>query len=104
MATAADAEDQPERHHHDLIGQAHEGEADRGEQSDDRIADDGLGEAALARPAADQVGDNPGKEDADDDDQSAEDDLAAELGHLGEEDRDRPAAELLARPRSMRRE
>ena len=34
------AEDQPERHHHDLVGKAHEGQADRGEQGDDRIADD----------------------------------------------------------------
>ena len=57
------AEDQPERQHHDLVGQAHEGEADRGEQGDDRIADDGLRIAAFAGPAADQLGDDPREED-----------------------------------------
>ena len=43
------AEDQPERHHHDLVGKTHEGQADRGEQGDDRIADDRLRDSRLRR-------------------------------------------------------
>ena len=43
------AEDQPEREHHDLVGKTHEGQADRGEQGDDRIADDASAHSRLRR-------------------------------------------------------
>src|SRR5688572_1727222 len=70
------AEDQAECQDDDLIGQAHEGQADGGEQGDDRIFYDRLGVAGLAGRAADQGRQDPRQEQADDDDHRAEDDLA----------------------------
>ena len=97
------AEDQPERHHHDLVGQPHEGQPDRGEQGDDGIFDDRLGIARLAGRAADQPGQDARQEQADDDDHRAEDDLAAKLGDLEQQAPRRCRRPIAAPPRSPRR-
>src|SRR4051794_8683244 len=83
------AEYQAERQHHDLIGQTHKGQADRREQRDDGIADKRLRIAAFARAAPNQVGDDSRQEYAGDDDQRAEDHLAAEFRDLDQENGDR---------------
>src|SRR5690349_4250318 len=87
-------EDQAERQHYDLVGETHEGEADRREQGDDRVTNERLRKPAFTRSASDQVGDDPGKKDPDDNDQGSEDHFAAKRSDLREEDRDVVTAEL----------